>query len=69
MRWLLPSIKSFFLTSVEYRKSWADSDSPRTKDMWEDYDQVGFPVSPEDGDLVNKLNDLHLYIKKGVENL
>lgn len=56
------------LTRIECRKPWADADSPRTKMMWEEYDRFDFPVSPEDGELMNKLCGTYLYVRKVVYN-
>ncbi|CZT51320.1 uncharacterized protein RSE6_12448 [Rhynchosporium secalis] len=38
-------------------KPWAEADSPRTQQMWQEYQSYDFPVSPDDA----QLNDSNLH--------
>ncbi len=42
-----------------------DAESPRTVDMWKEYEEkTNFPISPEDEEMMAKLRDVFIYVKK-----
>ena len=51
-----------------HRKPWADAESPRTVEMWKNYDEKArFPISPGDEELMSKLRDVYIYTRKAIE--
>ena len=54
------------MSNQQARKPWADADSPRTRQMWQDYESIGFPVAPEDMHPIRKLRELQLYVRKAI---
>lgn len=46
------------------RKPWMDAESPRTRDMWQEYDRTTFPTPLDDGGLVDKMCIVFAYARK-----
>ncbi|PQK08284.1 hypothetical protein BB8028_0001g03620 [Beauveria bassiana] len=60
-------ISTGFDTFNDSEKPWMDAESPRTVDMWEEYEEkTSFPISPGDGELMSKMRDVYLYVRKGI---
>ncbi|KAF4332979.1 hypothetical protein FBEOM_13214 [Fusarium beomiforme] len=55
------------LTPHASRKPWIDADSPRTKQMWQEYHDFHFPIASGDEELMSKLRNVHMYIRKAVK--
>ncbi|KAL3424157.1 hypothetical protein PVAG01_03438 [Phlyctema vagabunda] len=52
----------------DHEKPWADADSPRTKQMWQEYQCSEFPVSSKDFQLRgSNLSKLKLYLRAAIE--
>ena len=60
----MPLPRNSLSNREDSRKPWTDAESPRTKDMWREYDSISFPISPQDGELMSKLRDVLLYVRK-----
>jgi hypothetical protein len=47
-----------------YRKPFADAESPRTRQMWLDYDAYSLPSHSDDVEIFSALKGLYLYCKR-----
>lgn len=57
-------ISTGFEVFNDHEKPWADAESPRTKEMWREYSNSKFPISPPEELLLSKLRDIYLYERK-----
>jgi hypothetical protein len=53
-----------FLTMALRRKPFADAESPRTRQMWLDYDAFSLPSHSDDVDICSALKGVHLYCRR-----
>lgn len=60
-------ISSGFDVFNDSEKPWVDADSPRTVDMWKAYEEkIDFPISPGDEELMTKLREIFIYVRKEI---
>jgi hypothetical protein len=52
------------LTSALHREPLADAESPRTKQMWREYDAYSVPSHSDDVEICYALKGLHLYRRR-----
>lgn len=52
------------LTLALHRKPLADAESPRTRQMWLDYDAYSLPSHSDDVEICSALKGLHLYCRR-----
>lgn len=52
------------LTMALDRKPLADAESPRTRQMWLDYDAYSLPCHSDDVEICSALKGLHLYFRR-----
>ncbi|KAJ3493865.1 hypothetical protein NLG97_g4462 [Lecanicillium saksenae] len=46
-------------------KPWVDAESPRTVEMWKEYEEkIPFPIAPDEDGMMKKLRDIYIYSKK-----
>ncbi|KAI1771529.1 hypothetical protein F4818DRAFT_429316 [Hypoxylon cercidicola] len=49
----------------KFKKPYADPESPRTRQMWKEYQSYNFPVRPESAKLDGSLHQLEIYTRIG----
>jgi hypothetical protein len=52
------------LTMALHRKPLADAESPRTRQMWLNYDSYSLPSHSDDVEICSALKGLHLYCRR-----
>ncbi|GAB0134194.1 hypothetical protein EsDP_00002575 [Epichloe bromicola] len=57
-------VSTGFSAFNDSEKPWADAESPRTASMWHQYHKLKFPVAPGDDEMMAKLKDIFLYVRK-----
>ncbi|TEY42657.1 hypothetical protein BOTCAL_0387g00120 [Botryotinia calthae] len=59
-------ISTGFEAFNDHEKPWADAESPRTEQMWQEYQSCDFPISSKEVQLMGELHKLKLYTRTAI---